>query len=194
MGYEHLFAAHDLALLHDWLQENGELYIDLDRPHSGGSNTSVHFVTSLAELRAIVSRETWPEVSISIFRVRQYTLRGVANQELLAAALEQIPDRQYFTILSACIDPLAPCSAIGWGEGHAELRNAFGGLEGQQVWVGQDPFDLPPLNHETRFLNSPDQVFVVRSYRNPPRVIKNRSGYDAFDVAPQRYLRHIRFW
>src|SRR5437870_12828740 len=104
MRYESLFAPQDLAMLYDWLQETGELYLDLDRPHSGGSNNSVHFVTSLVELKAIISRETWPEVDISIFRAKLYPTRGVADEKLLLTVMEQIPDGQYFTILSVEAD------------------------------------------------------------------------------------------
>jgi hypothetical protein len=70
MGYESLFAPCDLAMLYDWLEETGELYLDLDRPHSGGSNNSLHFVRNLAELRVIVSNETWPEVRLCSIRRR----------------------------------------------------------------------------------------------------------------------------
>ena len=55
MGYEHLFDERDLALLYDWLQQTGELYIDLDRPHSGGDNSSVYFIGALAQLKEIVA-------------------------------------------------------------------------------------------------------------------------------------------
>src|SRR5580704_12318553 len=108
MGYESLFAPCDLAMLCDWLEETGELYLDLDRPHSGGSNNSLHFVRNLADLRVIISNETWPEVDISIFRSKQYATRGLADEKLLAIAMEQIPDSQYFSILSVDADSLAP--------------------------------------------------------------------------------------
>jgi hypothetical protein len=195
MGYESLFAPCDLAMLYDWLEETGELYLDLDRPHSGGSNNSLHFVRSLAELRVIVSNQAWPEIDISIFRAKQYPVRGFADDKLLATAVEQIPDSQYFTILSVGADPLAPCSAIGWGSCHRELREELARLEGRQVWVGQDPFDLPPNDHFDRFFNSPDRVLVVRFYTHPePRVSKNRTAYAPFDAAPDRYHAHIDSW
>jgi hypothetical protein len=195
MGYESLFAPCDLAMLYDWLSETGELYLDLDRPHSGGSKNSLHFVRNLAELRVIISNETWPEIDISIFRAKQYPIRGFADEKLLATAMEQIPDSQYFTILSVGADPLAPCGAIGWGSGHRELREEFARLERRQVWVGQDPFDLSPNDHFDRFFNSPDQVLVVRFYKHPePRVSKNRTAYAPFDAEPDRYRPHIDSW
>src|SRR6266496_1529620 len=195
MGYESLFAPPDLAMLYDWLQETGELYLDLDRPHSGSRNNSVHFVTSLVELKVIISRETWPDADIEIFRARQYPFRGAADAKLLSMVMGQIPDGEYFKILSVEADPVAPRTVIGWGDSYQELRGEFARLEGRQVWVGQDPFDLPPHDHFARFFNSPDQVLVVRFYRHSePRVSKNRAGYAPFDATPDRYRPHIGFW
>jgi hypothetical protein len=195
MGYESLFAPSDLAMLHDWLEETGELYLDLDRPHSGGSNNSLHFVRDLAELKVIVSNETWPEVDISIFRAMQYPIRGFAAEKLLATAMKQIPDGEYFTILSVPADPLTPCGVIGWGNCHKELREDFARLQGRYIRVGQDPFDLGPNDHFERFFNSPDQVLVVRFYKHPePRVSKNRANYAPFDAAPDRYRPYIDSW
>ena len=98
LGFEQLFAKSDLALLHDWLQETGELYMDLDRPHSGGLNNSLYFLDTLSRLKSIVSQETHPEVCIYIFRKKHYPIRGILDDALLASALEEIPDRQDFSI------------------------------------------------------------------------------------------------
>jgi hypothetical protein len=138
MGYEHLFGKSDLALLYDWLQETGELYMDLDRPHSGGSNNGVHFIESLAALKGIVSHERHPEVYISIFRLKQYPIRGIVGDSLLATVLEQIPDRQWFSIVSLGDGPLAPCNVIGFGDCHDEMREEFARLEGKHrcFWPG----------------------------------------------------------
>src|SRR5258708_39849278 len=100
MGFEQLFAKSDLALLHDWLQETGELYMDLDRQHSGGLNNSLYFLDNLSRLKSIVSQGTHPEVCIYIFCNKHYPIRGVFGDPLLGTALEQIPDRQDFIILS----------------------------------------------------------------------------------------------
>jgi len=195
MGYERLFAPPDLAMLHDWLQETGELYIDLSHPHNGGSHSSAHFVRSLPDLKTIVASETDPEVDISIFRARQYPFRGVADEGLLAKVMEQIPDGQWFHILPAEADPLAPCAAIGWGDSHEELREEFAQLAGRNIRIGQNPFDLPPYDQFDRFFNSPDEVLVVHSWQRPePRVSKNRAAYPPFDAAPDRYRPYIGFW
>jgi hypothetical protein len=145
MGYESLFAPCDLAMLYDWLSETGELYLDLDRPHSGGSKNSLHFVRNLAELRVIISNETWPEIDISIFRAKQYPIRGFADDKLLATATEQIPDGEYFTILSVGADPLAPCGAIGWGSGHRELREELPGSKDDKFGLDKIPSICLPM-------------------------------------------------
>jgi hypothetical protein len=189
MGYEHLFGKSDLALLYDWLQETGELYMDLDRPHSGGSNNGVHFIESLAALKGIVSHERHPEVYISIFRLKQYPIRGIAGDSLLATVLEQIPDRQWFSIVSLGDGPLAPCNVIGFGDCHDEMREEFARLEGKHVRVGQNPYDLADT-----FSNRPEEVFVVYSYKHPPSVSKNRTAYDPYDSEPDRYRPYIDFW
>ena len=157
MGYAHLFAKSDVALLHDWLQESGELYVDLDRPHSGGSNSSSYFVDRLSGLKEIVSQETHPEVLLHIFREKLYTIRGNMDDALLAAALEQIPDRQWFSILTVVEDPLAPAERIGSGDCHDELRDEFIRLKGRNVRIGRDPFDQP----DTGFFETPEDVLVL---------------------------------
>lgn len=190
MGYEHLFAERDLALLYDWLQDTGELYMDLDRPHSGGTNNSVHFIHSLAQIKGIVSEERHPEVSIEIFREKQYPIRGVADETLLAAALDFIPDGEWFKILLLGDGPFAPCSVVGFGDTHAELRDDFIRLKGKSVRFGQDPFDL-----RDSYFEKPDDVWVASSYRyRQPHVSKNRVNYSPFEADPDRYHPHIAFW
>ena len=88
VGHAHLFEPRDLALLHDWLHEAGELYVDLDRPHRGALDNDVYIIQDLGALKAIVSRELSPEICISIFRRKQYPIRGLAGEALLATALQ----------------------------------------------------------------------------------------------------------
>src|SRR5713101_7567931 len=95
--------------------------MDLDRPHSGGSNNSVHFIQSLAELKDIVSREKHPEVSISIFRAKEYPIRGLFDESLPGMALSQIPDGQDFRILSPGYGRDMACDKIGCGDSHHQV-------------------------------------------------------------------------
>lgn len=194
MGYEYLFAPSDLALLHDWLQEAGELYMDLDRPHSGGLNNSLYFLESLPHLRRIISLEAHPEICCYIFRRNPFPIRGVLDEALLAAARKRVPDAQYFSILALANDPLGCFEQIGSGESHAELREEFARLRGKSVRIGQDPFDSPDASF-ANFFERPDEVFVTSFHKNRnPHVWKNGTGYTPFEADPARYLRHISFW
>jgi hypothetical protein len=180
-----------IAFLHDWLQETGELYMDLDRPHSGGINNSLYFIDSLPRLKRIVSQETHPEVCICIFRKKQYPIRGIIGDALLATALEQIPVGQDFSILSPGDHPLGAFDVIGFGDSHDELRAEFTRLKGKQARIGQDPFDQP----DTNFFEKPSDIFVARFYKRPePSISKNRTTYSPFEAAPGRYCPHIDFW
>jgi hypothetical protein len=67
--------------------------------------------------------------------------------------------------------------------------------EGMHVRVGQDPFDLAPIDHFDEFFDSPDQVLVVRFHKHPePRVSKNRTNYAPLDAAPDKYRPDIDSW
>jgi hypothetical protein len=189
MGCEHLFGERDLALLHDWLQETGELFMDLDRPHSGGDNGSVYFIRSLAQLKRIVVEEKHPEVSITIFRERQYPIRGTADEKLMAAALDFIPDGEWFSIVSLGDHPFASCSVVGFGDTHAELREDFIRLRNKSVCFGRNPFD-----QRNSYFETPEDAWVVTSYRQPQKVSKNWLFYAPFEAEPERYRSHIDSW
>src|SRR5258706_9850226 len=89
MGYEQLFAKSDLALLHDWLQETGELYMDLDRPHSGGVNKNLYFLYCLSRLKKIVFQGNPPEIFIYIFCKKHHPFRRTLYDALLAPPFKQ---------------------------------------------------------------------------------------------------------
>lgn len=188
MGYEHLFDERDLALLYDWLQQTGELYIDLDRPHSGGDNSSVYFIGALAQLKEIVAGEKHREVSITIFREKQYPIRGLADERLMRQALGYIPDGEWFSIVSLGDRASDPCKVVGFGDTHAELQGDFARLEGQSVRFGRNPFDL-----RNSYFDEPDDAWVVTSNLHPPRISKNCSFYSPFEREPDRYRQTARW-
>ena len=189
MGYEHLFDERDLALLYDWLQQTGELFMCLDRPHSGGDNGSVYFIRSLAQLKRIVAEEKHSEVSITIFREKQYPIRGTADETLLNDALDFIRGGEWFSILSLGDHPFAECRIVGSGYTHAELREDFIRLRNKFVYFGRNPFD-----RRNRYFETPDDAWVAESREHPQNVSKNRLSYGPFDAEPDRYRSHIASW
>ncbi len=183
MGYHTLFSDHNLALLSDWLAETGELYVDIQLPHSGGSGTA-YFIRSLQELKELTRRQTWPEISITIFHRMQYPLRGVANEQLLNEALEQITDGEWYSIVSLDDYFPAPCVFFGSGQTHEELRRDLTDVIGQSVGIGQNPFDY----HDDRWFHSrPNEVFQLT-------VSKNQNYHEDFAKNPERYRSIIDLW
>jgi hypothetical protein len=146
--------------LQAWLSEIGELYVDVYRPHSGGSGTG-YFVRSVEAVETLISDQTWPELVVTVFRRLQYPLRGVADDALLAQALQQTRDGEWFHFVS--LDDYYPssCSWRGSGSTHAELRQEFREIIGQRVGIGRDPFD----GDETWIHSTPSEVMVVRRER-----------------------------
>ena len=75
MNYRSLISDHHVAQLYDWLQESGSLFLRIERPHSGASGDS-HVVSSLEELRTIISKEIRTELELFIFR------KPIADEDL----------------------------------------------------------------------------------------------------------------
>ena len=73
MNYRNLFTPPHIALLHDWLTSIGTLFVRLESPHSGASGTS-YVVSTLEELRELVSKQTHPEIEIFIFKSKELTV------------------------------------------------------------------------------------------------------------------------
>lgn len=183
MSYTTLFLPHNLALLYDWLAETNELYVDVYLPHGGGSSTP-YFIRALSELKELVLQQTWPEIVISIFHHVQYPLRGIAEEHLLAQALQQIPDGQWYRLVSLRHFYPSPCVFLGSGNSHIELQRDFSEVIGQSIGIGHDPFDL---HDRSWFYSHPDEVFVLS-------VMKNQSYYQAFDQQPDKYRTLTDVW
>ncbi|CAG0935678.1 hypothetical protein TFLX_04527 [Thermoflexales bacterium] len=189
MSYHTLFSHHNLALLNDWLAETGELYVDVHLPHSGGSSTP-YFIRTLSELKELVSQQTWPEIVFSIFHYRQYPLRGIADEHLLAQALQQISDGHWYRLVSLDDFYPSPCTFFGSGNSHIELQNDFSEVLGQSIGIGQDPLDV---YDNAWFHSHPNEVFLLSATRNLS-VTKNQNYHRGFDDYPGKYQTLIDMW
>jgi hypothetical protein len=67
MRYVELFTPPHIAILSDWLAEDGTLSLHIHLPHSGGAGKSFPVMT-LRELRDLVAQQAHPEIVILVFR------------------------------------------------------------------------------------------------------------------------------
>jgi hypothetical protein len=181
MNFLDLFTLHNLALLSDWFEDAGELYVDINLPHSGASSTP-YFVRSLQDLKELVAQQDWPEISITIFHRRQYPLRGIVGGELIAKALDYVHDNEWYMIVSPKDYYPSRCIFYGSGNSHAELRQELQELAGELVGIGRDPFDYDT----TWFHFSPD-IFIVS-------MTKNQTYYEPFAQHPDKYEWVKKMW
>jgi hypothetical protein len=174
LGFENLLQERDRELLRRWLQESHELYLDLDRPHSGGANDTLYLLTDVAQLDKILAAVEHPEVCLYIFRHTMFPIRGEFDEALLATAISYISEQKYFCILSPDDDPPGSFWRAGGGTGSEEMHEEFRRLRDRRVLIGQDPFDEPGAGFDS-FFSRPDEVFVLGSYLYPePHVKRNQ--------------------
>ncbi len=183
MDYLSLFLPSDLALLSDWLKETGELYCDIYLPHSGGGGNP-YFLHSLKDLKSLVSQQTHPEIEISIFHHLQYPIRGIANESLLKQALAQIPDGEWYSIVSLSAVYPSSVSWRGSGNNHKELQSDFSEVLSEKVGIGQNPFDI---HANDWFRTHPNEVFQVS-------VSKTRHYHEPYAREPEKYQWVFEMW
>jgi hypothetical protein len=181
--YLSLFTLSTLALLSDWLAQTGELYVDVDLPHSGGGSFS-YFVQSMPSFRNLIAQQDWPEIEITVFRNKQFPLRGIVDDSFINQALQHIPDRQSYTIL--CLKDNYS-HAYGYhdsGNRHESMKIQLEEVRGQDVVVGQDPIERYKPEKAWKYH---DEVFVVS-------VLKNQNYYEKYKNAPQKYEWLAEMW
>ncbi len=143
--------------LREWLTETGELYVNV-HPAQNGTTGKAYFIDFITDLESLIANEPAPELVITIFHRLQYPIRGVADDALLALALQQIPHGQWFSILSTKDRYPKPCKRLTGGCTRHELQRMLGEFNGQRVAVGTDPFD----KNNTWVNSHPDEVMVLR--------------------------------
>ncbi len=69
MTHLFLFTPHHIATLADWLDERGQLLLQVELPHSGASGFYAT-IGSLAELKRTLENVTNPEIEIFVWKNR----------------------------------------------------------------------------------------------------------------------------
>ncbi len=122
--------------LKNWFGLSGELFVELYKPHSGGSGF-LYVLNSYAQYEDLMANAKPGSISF-VLRDRQLQIRGVVDDVLISKALNQIADGEYYTIIEPCEYPNS-FSYLGEGNTHAELKNDLEKLRGIEVWAGVDP-------------------------------------------------------
>lgn len=158
---ERVLSSYQRQQVDRWLSETGELWVDLYVAHSGGSSDH-YFIRSAEQLENLISKQTGHDLQICVFRRLQFPLRSVADASLLAEALKQIPDGQWYHIFS--LEHYYPdkCDLFACGDTHDELRRDFAKVTGKRVAIGQNPFD----GDDKWVFNTPDEVLVLNLKRS----------------------------
>jgi hypothetical protein len=183
MKYLKLFSLSNLALLNDWLEENGELLVDIYRPHSGGGGFQ-YFVYSLEELKYLIKIETWEELAITIFQEKQYSLRGIADEAMLKKALSQVKNGDWYSIISLERNLPNPIDFLYASDTHSEMKEDFSKIFGQEIGFGQNPFDIYDDNW---FKENNDKVFTLT-------VTKSRNYNESYVENPEKYKWLKKVW
>ena len=183
MNYLQLFSIHNLALLSDWLEGNKELLIDVYHPHSGAGSLQ-YFIHSIEDLKQLIGNQTHPEIEITIFREKQYPLRGIADKELLEKALFNVKDGEYYSIISLENDFPSSINFLEDGNSHLELRHDFSQVEGLKIGFGKNPFDA----HDDEWFRENRSKFFRLS------VTKSLNYNENYMKNPEKYKWIEDFW
>jgi hypothetical protein len=180
-SYQALLSIHNLALLNDWLVETKELLVDIDLSHSGGSG-KIYIIKSLPELHKLLAEQTWPEIHVTIFREKQYPLRGSVDEKLITQALEAMKNWQSYAIVRIGEYP-TPCEWLDDGKSYEQLRAQLEQNMGEYVGIGANPFEAVDF----RARDSYTKVFSLI-------VSKNQNYYEPYAKAPEQYAHIVQEW
>jgi hypothetical protein len=180
-SYQALLSEHNIALLSDWLAETHELLVIIYFPHSAGLQ-DIYFVESLPELRKVLSEQTFPEIRISIFREKQFPLRGQVNNSFIEQALKSMADGKRYTIIKFRKYP-NPCEWVDDSESSQQIKDALENLKDEFAGFGIDPFEA---------INDKEHGTYTRFFRLD--VSKNQNNYEPFSKEPNRYASILAEW
>ena len=135
-----------LAKVKEWIESDGEVYVNVGYARSGGVSDEL-LIRAFDEFERILSTFQGRKGGIEVYRHPQFVLRGTANAELLAKALEIIPDGVDWFLFYAA--PSHSSLSIGRGDNtHQELRQTFAQHGGREIALGLDRNFPPRERHE----------------------------------------------
>jgi hypothetical protein len=180
MKYLKLFTLHNLALINDWLEESGSLFVDIYIPHNCGDSDKF-FVSSIEELKQLIKKQASSEIEISIFNQKQFLLSGIADEKLIAKAITEIKDGEDYVIISLENKFPESIDILETGDNHEDLRKHLSKVFGRRVAVEIDSADIHWYRRNTK------DVFKLS-------VTKNQNWYEKADKNLAKYKSLEDFW
>ena len=166
MIYEPAPSGEQLAIMCRWLAKNTPLFLD-DFWQAAGGCTPQYFIRSVNDFLEIISLPARPRRIVSVFR-HLYPIRGIADDQLLARALEGIRDDENYAIVSVDESGCYPAESQDMAEGskgHSDLQRDLQsvGVRGKLVAVGACPFG----GDESWIARSPDVLRFTLTATEP---------------------------
>lgn len=106
MGYESINSHVFLEPVERWIAESGEVLALIRLPDAAG-NKEFPFFASVPAFREQLALLP-PLTCITVFRQQQLPVRGIIDDDFIAAAMASVPDGQEFLIASLDRIPCGP--------------------------------------------------------------------------------------
>ncbi len=126
-------------ILQDWFSASTELFVELDRPHSGTSG-GFYILKNYLQYEDLITKAS-PGAVCFMLRDKQLPLRGLVDDTFINRALDWLEDGDYYIIIEPSSYPQT-IRFLGDGKTRLEFERELRELRGTEVWVGQD-FKFP---------------------------------------------------
>lgn len=142
------FNGADEQVVARWLDEAGEVVVQVYYAHSGGGPHN-YLVRSIADFRQCVAEGRarrplpgWRDIiCFDVFGGPMFFLRGRADQELLKRARRAIPDGRWFWVIDPAVTWPREIADYVCGNRHFELSSLLDEQAGKEVAIGCHPDD-----------------------------------------------------
>lgn len=123
-----------LRIVKEWIEDQDEVFVVIRYAYMAGAR-DYHFVNSFEQFQEVLAKLP-PMADVIVFREQQLPYRGIADQQLLNAIMQAIPDGTWWFLL--CLDANCRYNTEG-DQTHKALRQTFDELGEVVVAVGLDP-------------------------------------------------------
>jgi hypothetical protein len=123
-------------ILQDWFSASAELFVALDRPHSGASG-DFYILNTYPQYEDLIMKAS-PGSICYILRDKQLPIRGLVDAALIQQALDWFKDGDYYIIIEPSFTYPQTLCLVGDGNTLQELERELRELLGTEVWLGNE--------------------------------------------------------